>query len=591
MTPATVREFWYRRITEIVLVMSLVIAGIWGIGVLSPGLTPVTGTLISQMAVIAAGVTFVITLPLSIFLRKTGVKWASLASFLLMLATIAITILSTDYAHSPFVGLWMILGLFAGLYGAIGFTVIAVSDAAYITYLLTSSHSNNIDMITVFLGYVVPLVISFIVWRQHSHEDEKGSQAYTALARELNQVANKSEIVINGIADGVIAIDSHGTIQLINPAAQTIMGWGKQDAMELDYRSVFKLFDNKDQALTDENDPVQSVLKGAKSITRNDLSLATSTGKKMIISLLISPVGQTGTGAIIVFRDITGDVVENRQKAEFISTASHEMRTPVAAIEGYIGLALNPATATIDDKARSFLLGNCNVAFILGHLFQDLLDVSKAEDGRLGNNPATIDVVSFARDIVSGLMATAVGKQLTLTFTPDVTHAGASPSVSPAYYVHADPSHYREVLGNLIENAIKYTKSGGTITVDVTGDDSHVVVSIVDSGIGIPKEDIPHLFQKFYRVDNTDTREIGGTGLGLYLCRRLTEAMDGRIWVESDYGKGSMFFVELARMSSSDVAASQTVSAPPPPPATPPPVEPTPTAPITPETPPPTTSP
>lgn len=122
----------------------------------------------------------------------------------------------------------------------------------------------------------------------------------------------------------------------MNPAAQSIMGWGKQDAMELDYRSVFKLFDNKDQPLTEPADPIQQVLHGSKSVTRNDLSLATSTGKKMIISLLISPVGQAGSGAIIVFRDITGDVIgENRQKAEFISTASHEMRTPVAAIEGY----------------------------------------------------------------------------------------------------------------------------------------------------------------------------------------------------------------------------------------------------------------
>ena len=557
MAPATVREFWYRRITEIVFVMSLVIIGIWSVGFMSPQLAPITGTLISQTAAIAAAATFILSLPLYIFFKRSLLQWASLLSFVLMLATVALTILTTDHAHSPFVGLWMVLSLFAGLYGVIGFAFIALSDAAYITYLLTAAHA-NIDTITLILGYVVPLVISFIVWRQRSHEEDKGSQAYTALARELNQVANKSEIVINGIADGVIAIDGHGTIQLINPAAQTIMGWGKQDAMELDYRSVFKLYDNKDQALTDENDPVQSVLKGSKSITRNDLSLATSTGKKMIISLLISPVGQTGTGAIIVFRDITGDVVENRQKAEFISTASHEMRTPVAAIEGYIGLALNPQTATIDDKARGFLTKAHESAQHLGHLFQDLLDVSKAEDGRLGNNQTPIDVISFVRDIVGGLMATAIGKQLQLVYNPDVSKPGANASMTPAFYVHADQSHYREVLANVIENAIKYTKAGGTITVDVSGDESHVIVSVVDTGIGIPKEDIPHLFQKFYRVDNSDTREIGGTGLGLYLCRRLVEAMNGRIWVESDYGKGSMFFVELARMSNGAVTTTPT---------------------------------
>ena len=269
----------------------------------------------------------------------------------------------------------------------------------------------------------------------------------------------------------------------------------------------------------------------------------------MIISLLVSPFGQQGSGAIIVFRDITNDVAENRQKAEFVSTASHEMRTPVAAIEGYLGLALNPQTATIDDKARVYLTKAHESAKHLGQLFQDLLDESKAEDGRLSNNPTAIDVTSFVRDVTTSLLSTAIAKQITLTFAPD-TNDPSKQTITPAYYVSADPSHYREILSNLIENGIKYTKASGTVTVDISGDDTHVIVSIIDNGIGIPAEDIPHLFQKFYRVDNTDTREIGGTGLGLYLCRRLVEAMDGRLWVESVYGKGSMFFVELPRMST-----------------------------------------
>lgn len=105
------------------------------------------------------------------------------------------------------------------------------------------------------------------------------------------------------------------------------------------------------------------------------------------------------------------------------------------------------------------------------------------------------------------------------------------------------------MLDNLIENAIKYTPNG-SVSVDVTGSSDSVVVSIKDSGLGIPAEDISHLFQKFYRVDNMDRQEIGGTGLGLYLSRRLVEAMQGRIWVESTYGQGSTFFVELPRIES-----------------------------------------
>jgi hypothetical protein len=201
----------------------------------------------------------------------------------------------------------------------------------------------------------------------------------------------------------------------------------------------------------------------------------------------------------------------------------------------------------------------------LGRLFQDLLDVSKADDGRLQNNPKVVDVVPFLHDIVAGLLPKAQAKSLFINFKPspdfegtvdisrqsygsNIDHATAR-VITPAFYVNVDNDHLREILDNLVENAIKYTLKGN-VTVDVTGDDEHVIISIADSGIGIPAEDVSHLFQKFYRVDNSDTREIGGTGLGLYLCRRLTEAMGGKIWVESVYKEGSTFFVQLPRMDS-----------------------------------------
>lgn len=452
----------------------------------------------------------------------------------------------------------MLLGVFSGMFGIMGLLFLALIDVAYITFLFTERPVGDVDFTTLLLAFVVPLVISLLVWRKKNQIENKSDKSYNELAKELSQVANKSEIVINAIADGVIAVNSSGTIQLINPAAQDIMGWGKQDAMGLDYRSVFKLTDSKDKPLSDDIDPVQQILRSNESITRNDLNLLTSAGKKMIISLLVSPVGAQGSGAIIVFRDITNDVAENRQKAEFVSTASHEMRTPVAAIEGYIALALNPQTASIDDKARIYLQKAHESAQHLGQLFQDLLDVSKAEDGRLNNNPIAIDLTSFVRDSVAGMLASAIAKQITLVFSPDVDKPN-NQTITPVFYVNVDPNHLREVLSNLIENAIKYTHETGTVTVDITGDESHATISIIDSGVGIPAEDISHLFQKFYRVDNTDTREIGGTGLGLYLCRRLVETMEGRIWVESIYGKGSMFFVELPRMTNSPIIQPEAI--------------------------------
>ena len=134
---------------------------------------------------------------------------------------------------------------------------------------------------------------------------------------------------------------------------------------------------------------------------------------------------------------------------------------------------------------------------------------------------------------------------------PDIIDEGKEKSLQPIFYANIDPDHFREVVSNLIENAIKYTPSG-EVVVNITGDDKQISVSVKDSGIGIPAEDIPHLFQKFYRVDNSDTREIGGTGLGLYLSRRLAEAMSGNLRVESKYKEGSTFYLEIPRMSSSD---------------------------------------
>jgi len=231
------------------------------------------------------------------------------------------------------------------------------------------------------------------------------------------------------------------------------------------------------------------------------------------------------------------------------------MRTPVAAIEGYLGLALNPQTASIDEKARSYLVKAQEAAKHLGRLFQDLLDISRVEDGRLSSDPKIIDIPTYVRSLLEDFSGQFTEKGLSLVYGPD-TNAQAGQTIAPIFYAKADQDHLHEIISNLITNAIKYTKEG-TITVDVNGDDDHVYISVKDTGIGIPTEDLPHLFQKFYRVDNSDTREIGGTGLGLYLARRLAEAMGGHLNVKSAYGEGSTFTVDLPRASKEAAAQAQ----------------------------------
>lgn len=505
--------------------------------------------LVSDVAAAMAGFSFAAGFISYLWAPKKYIFWGSLTAFTILAATTAMLILNTGGVTSPFIALWMIVSIFAGVFGLYGMLPMFIAVTAYMVMQYTGGLLGRETIITIFLVGELPLGVSYLLWHQKSKGEDNNKSAYSALANELSEVAGKSEVVINAIADGVIALDSQGKIELINPAAQQIIGWGKQDALTLDYKSVLKLIDQNGNDVTPANDPVAQVLATNKEAAGNNLSLVTNSGKKLLVSVIVSPVGQLGSGAIVVFRDVTKEKREEREQAEFISTAAHEMRTPVASIEGYLGLALNPATAQIDEKAHDYLTKAHESAQHLGHLFQDLLDVSKAEDGRLSNNPKVVDVVAFTHDIAQGLKPKAEEKGLRFLFKPmpDDDDRGGERRLNPVYYANVDNDHLREIVANLIENAIKYTPAGDVV-IDVGGDAEHVTVSITDSGIGIPKEDQAHLFQKFYRVDNSDTREIGGTGLGLYLCRRLVETMNGRIWVDSEYKRGSTFYVEIPRI-------------------------------------------
>lgn len=504
----------------------------------------ITGYLALGTAVLALGLRFVTA-------RKTRYA-TSLGPYLAMLATASTLAVTTGGANSKFLTVWVVVALFAPLFGALVTSLALILAVVFISMQYMANTIGIGGAVALSLASITPLIVGTLSWGFEDKADAdqtKEDRAYNELATELSQVAGKSEVVINAITDGVFALDGQGVVQLINPAAQQLIGWGKHDALNLSYKSVLKIINAKNAEVSEGEDPVAQVLANNKPYKTDLLSIQTQSGKTFLASISVSPVGQLGSGVIVVFRDVTTEKSDERQRAEFISTASHEMRTPVASIEGYLGLALNPQTAQIDEKARDFITKAHESAQHLGRLFQDLLDVSKADDGRIQNNPTVIDVVPFVHEVVQGLTPKAADKGLRITYKPipDNSEDEIARRINPVYYVNVDADHLREVSDNLVENAIKYTLHG-EVVVDVGGDDGHVVISIQDTGIGIPREDQAHLFQKFYRVDNTDTREIGGTGLGLYLCRRLAETMGGRIWVESEYKKGSTFFVELPRI-------------------------------------------
>ena len=546
--PHAISRFWLRRLCEVALLscFTIILLYAWARFIPTGYQLPI-GLSVSDSAAGVAGIGSLIVLILCFWLPRRHETGIGIFVYLLTVTVATTTIITSGGVVSPFLVMWIIVAIFAGFFGAV---ILGIMGLLVILQIIATSVQQGIN-IQFIIGYLffgfLPLIFSLILWVRRQKTDDNTS----SLKNKLSAVESKSDVVINAIDDGVLAISKDGNIELINPSAQQIIGWDQGDALGLNWKSVLKLVTSDGKDVEDLENPIAQSLSKNQPTHNDKLFLLTSSEKRILVSIVSSPVGTDGEGIIVVFRDITKEKAEEREQAEFISTASHEMRTPVASIEGYLGLALNPATAHIDEKARNFITKAHESAQHLGRLFQDLLDISKVEDGRMKNNPKIINVNEFLKDIFDGLATKADEKQLNYIFMPDIIDEGREKSLQPIFYANIDPDHFREVVSNLIENAIKYTPSG-EVVVNVTGDDKQISVSVKDSGIGIPAEDIPHLFQKFYRVDNSDTREIGGTGLGLYLSRRLAEAMSGNLRVESKYKEGSTFYLEIPRMSSSD---------------------------------------
>lgn len=363
-----------------------------------------------------------------------------------------------------------------------------------------------------------------------------------------------ADIIIDGIDDGLVLLDGQGTIRRFNPAAAAITGWNQNEAVGLDWKLVFKFLDSKggevDAALT----AFGKVLTGGQSARDNNALFVNKSGNQISLSISASPLGQAEgqppSAAVAIFRDVSRERAEENQRAEFISTASHEMRTPVAAIEGYLSLALNDKVSSIDDRARGYLEKAHASTQHLGQLFQDLLTSAKAEDGRLTSHPAVVEIGEFLEQVTEELKFAADKKSLAMdmVFGDNHTIDASQKVVRPLFYVMVDPDRLKEVITNLFDNAVKYTDTG-KITLGLTGNTSTVQIYVKDTGAGIPKEDIPHLFQKFYRVDNSATRTVGGTGLGLFICRKIIELYKGQIWAESEPNQGSTFYINLPRLS------------------------------------------
>lgn len=385
----------------------------------------------------------------------------------------------------------------------------------------------------------------------------------TATTQKPADTTKLAELALRTINDGILIVDKDFVVQYLNRTAVDLTGIEKmENALGLDYGTVMKLEMQDGTKVEIERDELRKAIKENKAFESKKYVLASILNeKKTPIKIIMTPTGDGRSNRIITFRDIAKELEEEGAQMEFISTASHEMRTPVASIEGYLGLALNPQTASIDARARQYLESAQAASQRLGNLFKDLLDVTRLEDNRIQVKPVPIELSGFVKKFADEYSLKFKEKNLTYSFGAGSEKSGrflgAGKVVEQTVYAFVDVDFLGEILANLIENAIKYTPVGGAIWVNVQGDGDKALINVTDTGIGVSAEDLQHIFQKFYRADNSQTRTVGGTGLGLYLVKQRTEAMNGRVWAESAFGEGSTFYVSLPRLTPEEYEKRQ----------------------------------
>lgn len=366
--------------------------------------------------------------------------------------------------------------------------------------------------------------------------------------------AELANLVLNSIEEGVIIVHPSGVVLLTNPAAMQMLGVTDTSAiLNVQIGSLLRLENGEGMKLEDSVNPVLLAVNSGENYSTRDFVLVNLIEQRKPVAISVVSTNSGQNERIITLRDISRELEEEGEQTEFISTASHEMRTPVASIEGYLGLALNPKTATIDERARKYLEEAHTSSKHLGRLFKDLLDVTKLDDKKIRVQLSPVEMTSTVRSIANGQVPQMSEKGIHYTFGSNGTStSGNGRFLNQEVYASVDIDFLREAVNNLVENAIKYTAEGGGIWVNVRGDDDRVLINVTDTGIGISPDDLKHVFQKFYRADNSQTRTVGGTGLGLYLVKQRVEAMGGKVWAESSFGEGSTFYLSFPRITAEE---------------------------------------
>ncbi len=353
--------------------------------------------------------------------------------------------------------------------------------------------------------------------------------------------AAKSRAILESIADGVLVLDHNGRVLLVNPAAEELLGFSALALQGEHFRHMLGLGETETdrelaQALYAElrqrleapmGDPI-----------RTQVSTPRLAAGKRVLAVTIAPlITELGgaPGLVAALRDISREAEVERLKNEFISTVSHELRTPMTSIKGYTDLLFLGMAGGLSDAQRSFLQIIKSNADRLTALVNDILDISRIETGRIRLTIESLDLGNIISQVVRAFQEQYREKGVGLEWE--------EPEGLPQ--VRGDADRVTQILNNLLANAWQYTPSGGHVSVRLHERDGFLQVDVADTGIGIAAEDLPRVFDRFFRADHPVVQEAGGTGLGLAIVKMFVEMLGGEIWAESELGVGSVFSFTL----------------------------------------------
>jgi signal transduction histidine kinase len=341
--------------------------------------------------------------------------------------------------------------------------------------------------------------------------------------------------VMNSMVDGLLLVDRRGKIAYANAVAQEMLDLPSGALLGSTIESVQQHISERAANWQQAAARLQNAASDLKNTPHVELALTAPTRRTLQLRFFpIFDVGGAHLGLGLLLRDITHEKELDEMKSQLLSTVSHELRTPLASIKGFATTLLRQDVEWDDATRREFLAIIDEESDRLSELISNLLDMSRIEAGALSIECSPTDLLSLVQEVVAEFQV----------MTRDHQFRAVLPPALPL--VWADPRRIRQVLRNLVENAVKYSPRGGPVTVTVLVTDGPAVqTSVADWGLGIEAEHLKRVFDRFYQVDSASTRQVGGSGLGLSICKAIVEAHGGQIWAESQPGAGSTFHFTL----------------------------------------------